>query len=58
MSHVGEAVLVGAPGLLRPGAMRTLAGLPPEQREALAAAIRTVTDLIGPESEPPPPPAP
>ena len=58
LTPAGEAALVGAPGLLRTGAMRALAELPPEQRDALAAAIRTVTDLIGPESEPPPPPAP
>ncbi|MBA4803399.1 MAG: MarR family transcriptional regulator [Brevundimonas sp.] len=42
----GEAAVAGAPGLLRPRAMRALAALPADQREALAAAIQTVTDLI------------
>ncbi|SFS35394.1 MULTISPECIES: MarR family winged helix-turn-helix transcriptional regulator [Brevundimonas] len=46
----GEAALRDAPGLLRPGAMRALADLPPERREALAAAIRAVTDLIAAEA--------
>ncbi len=51
----GEAALRDAPGLLRPGAMRALADLPPGRREALADAIRSVTDLIAaPEPVPPP----
>ena len=56
LTEAGDAALRDAPGLLRPGAMRALADLPPERREALAAAIRAVTDLIAaaePAREPP-----
>ena len=46
----GETALASAPGLLRPEAMRDLAGLPAARRQALADALQTVANLIGVEA--------
>lgn len=42
----GETALANAPGLLKPEAIRELADLPLGQRQALADALQTVTNLI------------